>query len=99
MSTDKTETENVTTTTTPKKNRQLSQEQLDTLAIARQKANLVRKQKSDEKSQIRKREQESITVIVHVTVINHVINPWLTKIVIVNVNFKKTQYIRFFYRQ
>ena len=52
------ETANVNTTTTPKKKRQLSQEQLDKLAVARQKANLVRKQKSDEKSEIRRREQE-----------------------------------------
>ena len=58
MSTEDDETENITTTTTPKKKRQLSQEQLDKLAIARQKANLVRKQKSDEKSQLKKREQE-----------------------------------------
>ena len=51
--------ENVSMEVAPtKKKRQLSQEQLDKLAIARQKANLVRKNKSEEKLKMREKENE-----------------------------------------
>jgi hypothetical protein len=51
--------ENVSMEVAPtKKKRQLSQEQLDKLAIARQKSNLVRKNKSEEKLKMREKENE-----------------------------------------
>jgi hypothetical protein len=51
--------ENVSMEVAPtEKKRQLSQEQLDKLAIARQKANLVRKNKSEEKLKMCEKENE-----------------------------------------